>query len=147
MNQIETTQVLLTAIEREAWTEAASYLTNDCTFSGAVPQPISGEEWLGIHKAFAAALSNFSFHYQLSGEKGQQVYGRVQLTGKHTDDMRLPVPGLPVIPATGTEVSLPMEAIVLSFREGKVADVHIEKVQGGGLIGMLQQLGVTVPTH
>src|SRR5579885_1944422 len=92
MNQTETVQTLLSAIEREEWAEAASYLTSDFTFSGAVPQPISGQEWLGIHKAFAAAYSNFSFNYQPGDEEGQQVHCSVQLTGKHTRDLRLPSP-------------------------------------------------------
>ncbi|HZS76207.1 MAG TPA: nuclear transport factor 2 family protein [Ktedonobacteraceae bacterium] len=147
MNQTETVQTLLSAIEREEWAEAASYLTSDFTFSGAVPQPISGQEWLGIHKAFAAAYSNFSFNYQPGDEEGQQVHCSVQLTGKHTRDLRLPIPGIPAIPPTGKQVSLPRESLMYTFRDGKVADLHVTSVEGGGLPGMLQQLGVALPTR
>lgn len=147
MNQTETVAALLSAVEREEWAEAASYLTSDFTFSGAVPQPISGEEWLGIHKAFAAAYSNFRVNYQPGAESGQQVHCTVQLTGKHTRDLRLPIPGMPVIPATGKQVSLPREPVTYTFRDGKVADQHVEQVDGGGLPGMLQQLGVALPAH
>ena len=147
MNQTETVAALLSAIEREEWAQAASYLTSDFTFSGAVPQPISGEEWLGIHKAFAAAYSNFSFNYQPDAETGQQVHCTVQLTGKHTRDLQLPVPGIPVIPPTGKQVSLPREPLTFTFRNGKVADLHVTPVEGGGLPGMLQQLGVALPAH
>ena len=95
MNQTETVQALLDAIEREEWAKAASYLTGDFTFSGAVLQPISGEEWLGIHKAFAAAYDNFRINYQAGVETGQQVHCTVQLTGKNTRDLRVPMPGIP----------------------------------------------------
>ena len=147
MNQTETVEALLGAIEREEWAEAASYLTSDFTFSGAVPQPMSGQEWLGIHQAFAAALSNFSFNYQPGAEAGQQVQITVQLGGKNTGDLRLPVPGIPVIPATGKQVSLPREPLTFTFRDGKVADLHVEQIDGGGLPGMLQQLGFALPAH
>ncbi len=147
MNQTETVQALLNAIEQEKWEEAASYLTSDFTFSGAVPQPISGEEWLGIHKAFAGAYANFSFNYHIGIETGNQVHCTVQLVGKHTRDLRLPVPGMPVIAATGKEVSLPREPITFTFRNEKVADVHVEQVDGGGLPGMLQQLNAALPAH
>lgn len=144
MNQTEMVQALLSAIETKDWTGAASYLTEDFTYSGAVPQPISGEQWLGIQRAFLAAFSNLSWNYQAGAEAGQQVFGKVQLTGKHTGELRLPIPGIAVIPATGKQVSLPAETITVSFRTGKVANVHAEIVEGGGLPALLQQLG-TIP--
>ncbi len=141
MNQIETTRALLSAIEAEDWAKAASYLTEDFTFSGAVPQPISGEQWLGIHRALQVALSNFSFNFQAGAEKGQQIFGKVQLTGKHTGELRLPIPGIPIIPATGKQVSLPAEPVVVTFRNGKIANYQVEQVNGGGVPGILRQLG------
>jgi hypothetical protein len=147
MNHSETAKALLSAIEKEEWAQAASYLTSDFTLSGPVPEPISGEAWLGLHKAFAAGLSHFSFNYQPGAETGQQVHGKVQLTANHTGELRLPMPGIPAIPATGKHVSLPAEAVTFTFHNGKVANLQVEQVAGGGLPGMLKQLGVAMPTH
>lgn len=147
MNQRDTVQALMNAIEQEEWAQAASYLTDDFVFSGAVPQPIGSAEWLGIHKAFAAAYSDFRLNYQFGAEEGERVHCTVQLSGKQTSELRIPMPGVPVVPATGKTVSLPREAITVTFRAGKIADFHVDPVEGGGLPGMLKQLGAVPAGH
>lgn len=147
MNKSETVKAVVNAIEAQDWARAASYLTADYTFSGAVPQPISGEQWLGIHRALSAALANFRFNLSNLKEEGSHVTGTVQITGTHTGELRLPIPGIPAIPATGKQVNNAEEPITVTFRDDKIADWHVEQVPQGGLPGILSQLGVALPAH
>ena len=109
MSNSETVRALLTAIEQLRWDEAKSYLADDFTLDGAAPQPLNAEAWLGVHKAFAAAMPDFSFNASDIHEEQGGVRLRVQISGTQTRAMALPVPGIPVIAPTGKRVQLPSE--------------------------------------
>jgi hypothetical protein len=141
MSKVETVTALLQAIEAEQWSKAASYLTEDFTFSGAVPQPITGEQWLGVHRAMAAAFSNFSFNFRDAREENGKVLGTVQLVADHTSELRLPIPGIPAIPATGKHISLPAEPVVISFRDEKLVNYEVKSVPDSGVPSILKQIG------
>ncbi len=66
----------------------------------------------------------------------------VQITGTHTRDLVLPVPGMPPIPATGKRVSLPEEHITFTFKGDTLASLTSDNVPGGGIPGLLAQIGV-----
>jgi hypothetical protein len=141
MGKVETVEAVVTAIEAHEWSKAASYLTEDFTFSGAVPQPISGEQWMGVHRALAAAFSHFNLNFQEAREESGKVVGKVQLTGDHTGELRMPIPGFPVVPATGKHISLPAEPVIVSFRGEKIANYEVAPAPDSGLPGILQQIG------
>ena len=147
MNAVETTRAALAAIEACDWARARSYLADDFTFSGAVPQPIGPDAWLGIHQGLAAAMPDFSFNAQDLHEEGGKVVGVVGVTGTQTRDLALPVPGLATIPPTGKRVSLPAEPIAVTLRGDKLVNLDITPVTGGGLPGILAQIGATIPAH
>lgn len=145
MTNSETVRALLTAIEQLRWDEAQGYLTSDFTFGGAVPQPLSADAWLGVHKAFAAAMPDFSFNASDIREEQGGVRLHLRISGTQTRAMALPVPGIPVIAPTGKRVQLPAESCTAHFRGDKIASYTVEKVSGGGLPGILGQLGAALP--
>ena len=145
MSNSETVRALLTAIEQLRWDEAKSYLADDFTLDGAAPQPLNAEAWLGVHKAFAAAMPDFSFNASDIHEEQGGVRLRVQISGTQTRAMALPVPGIPVIAPTGKRVQLPSEPCACEFRGDKIASYTIEGGPGGGLPGILAQLGAALP--
>lgn len=147
MSKVETVKTVIGAIEAQEWSKATSYLTEDFIFGGAAAQPLSGEQWLGVHRAFAAAFSNFSFNLQDVREEGGKVLGKVHLTGNHTGELRLPVPGIPAVPPTGRHISLPTEPVIISFRDEKLSNFEVESGADGGLPGILKQVGVTPAAH
>jgi len=59
---------------------------------------------------------------------GNRVTGKVQITGTNTGELRLPVPGIPAIPATGRQVKNAEEPTTVTMRDGKVADWEVEEV-------------------
>ncbi|HEY8324655.1 MAG: ester cyclase [Ktedonobacterales bacterium] len=147
MTRSETVRALLTAIEQQRWDEAKSYLTDDYTFGGAVPQPISADAWLGVHKAFAAGMPDFSFNASDIREEQGIVLLRMQLSGTQTRELALPIPGVPAIAPTGKRVQLPQESCSCAFRGDKVASYTVETTPGGGVPGILAQLGAALPAH
>ena len=145
MTKSGTVRALLTAIEQLRWDEAKGYLTEDFTFGGAVPQPLNTDAWLGVHKAFAAAMPDFSFNASDIREEQGGVRLRLQISGTQTRAMALPIPGAPFIAPTGKRVQLPAEPCACEFRGDKIASYIVEKVSGGGLPGILAQLGAALP--
>lgn len=147
MSAVETVQAVFSAIEASDWTRARGLLADDFTFGGAVPQPIGPDAWLGIHKAMSAAMPDFSFNASNFRDENGGAACQVQVTGTQTQTMTLPIPGLPPIPATGKRVALPAEPVRATARGDKLATVTIAQIPGGGVPGMLAQLGVPLPEH
>lgn len=147
MNALETVQAELAAIEAGDWARARSLLADDYTFSGAVPEPIGPDAWLAIHRGMSEAMPDFSFNARGLRESGDKVFGQVQVSGTQTRELALPIPGLKPVPPTGKRVSLPTEDIAATVRGGKIVNLEVGAVPGGGVPGMLSQLGATIPAH
>lgn len=147
MNAVETVQAVLAAIEATDWERARSYLADDFTFSGAVPQPIGPDAWLGVHRALSAAMPDLSFNARGLHEENGKVVGQVQLTGTQTRDLALPLPGFAVIAPTGKRVSLPIENFAAVLRGERLINYEVGHVEGGGVPGLLAQLGASLPAH
>lgn len=69
----------------------------------------------------------------------------MRITGTHTKEMTAPIPGIKNIPATGKAVSMPEEEAYLTVKDGKIIRMELEKVPGGGLPGILKQIGAKIP--
>jgi hypothetical protein len=147
MNAVETVQAVLAAIEASDWERARSHLGDKFTFSGAVPEPIGPDVWLGIHRAFAAAMPDFSFNAHGLHEEDGKVVGQVQLTGTQTRELALALPGFAPIPPTGKRVSLPAEGFTATLLGDRLVNYDVAPVVGGGLPGIVAQLRATVPLH
>jgi predicted ester cyclase len=145
MDGIEMTNKLFQAIEGKDKKTAATYLTDHFTFSGPVPQPISGTEWLNMQQALSRAFPDWKFNATDLREEGGKVQANVQITGTHTGELDLSSLGLPNVPATGKKIKLPREAITLSMSDGRFSSLVNTPTPGGGVMGILSQLGVKVP--
>jgi hypothetical protein len=147
MSASETLQTVILAIEANDFAQARSYLTDEFTFGGAVPQPIGPDAWLSIHKAINAAMPDYSFNARGIHDENGGAVGQMQITGTQTNDLTLPLPGIPAIAPTGKRVSLPTENLKVTARGDKLASIAVSEVPGGGVPGALAQLGVTIPGH
>jgi predicted ester cyclase len=136
---------LFQAIEAKDTTAAAKLLSDDFTFSGPVPQPISGGEWLAMQQGLSKAFPDWKFNAANLREEGGKVRCAVQITGTHKGELDLSALGMPKLPATGKSVKLPREEITLSVSNGKFTSLSVPPTDGGGVMGILSQLGVKVP--
>lgn len=133
------------AIEAQNWDKALSLLADGFVFSGATPNPISGAEWIGVHRALGAAMPDLRMNYIPSVSNGTHTEGTVKLTGTHTGEFSAPMPGLPRVAATGKAIANPTEHVWVAVKDGKLTEWRVEQVPSGGLLGILKQMGVALP--
>jgi predicted ester cyclase len=144
MSATQTVEAFSEAMEARDWEKVASYLSDDFTLSGPTPQPVGKNEFIAIQSAFMTAIPDWSFNLSHLKEQGDKVLATVRVTGTHNRD--LAVPGLPPVPATNKKISLPEEHMEFTFKGDKIASLSSDNVPGGGVPGVLQQMGVPLPS-
>lgn len=147
MNTQQIAQKVAKAIEDQNWESAHALLADDFTFSGAVPQPISGAEWLGVHRALAKAMPDLRLNFIATSGDNDTAEGTVQVTGTNTGELALPMPGLPKVAATGRKIANPREQVRIKAQGDKLINWDVVPVADGGVLGILKQMGVAEPQH
>jgi predicted ester cyclase len=145
MNAIDIVKACLAAIETRQTSKFSDSLTDDMVFDGPVPEPVGKREFVGLQTALVAAIPNWKFNATDFKMNGEQVTATFQITGTQTGELSLPMPGFPKFPASGKHVSLPKEAITITLKNGKISRMEAAKVPGGGVGGVLTQLGIPMP--
>lgn len=135
----------LTAIETGDVAKAGSHMTDDFKFSGPVPQPIGKSEFLAMQTALVAAMPNWKFNAKNYKTQGNKVTLTVQITATHSATLKPVMPGMSSVPASGKKAALPEEAMTITLRGDKIASLEAAQVPGGGVPGLLAQIGVQVP--
>jgi hypothetical protein len=134
------------AIQKAEWEKATSLLTTDFRFSGPVPQPINADAWIGMSKALKNAFSNLEYNFHALSEEGYVVKISAQLKGTHSADLDLTAMQMGVIPATHKTFAAALEYGVVTVRGDKVVSWANEPTPGAGLLAILEQLDIKVPT-
>lgn len=144
MGAVEVASKVWQLIEAKDTAAAAELLSDNFTFSGPTPEPISGSMWLGLHDKLNAAFPDWKFNVEVH-QHGDMVHCTAQITGTQTGDLDLSPLGLPVVPATGKSIQLPREDLMVAVEGDKITSISGEPVPGGGVMGILSQLGVEMP--
>ncbi len=139
MGALDTVKALDGEISGGDLRKAAGYLADDFQFLGVAPEPLGKNEALGVWTAMRAALPDFNHNLCDLREASNMVYATVEVTGTHTGTLH--VPGAPELPATGRAMHNPPERIAITVRNGQVTRWEVEQVPGGGVAGVLGQLG------
>ena len=142
MDAKTTVQTLLDSVQNADFEQARSLLSNDFQFSGTVPEPINRDAWVRMSKNLKKAFPNLDYRFHVEGADGNVIRISAKLKGTHTNDLDASAMNLGVIPATQRSVINPNERSKVTVREGKVTAWVVEPIAGGGLRGILGQLGV-----
>jgi len=145
MNAIDVVKTGLAASEAGQNGKFANMLTDDMVFAGPVPEPVGKREFVGLMTALVAAMPDWKFNATDFKQNGNQVTATLQITGTQTGELNLPMPGFPKLPATGKHVSLPKEPTTITVKDDKISRLESANVPGGGVAGVLAQLGVSMP--
>ncbi|MCH8877249.1 MAG: nuclear transport factor 2 family protein [Chloroflexi bacterium] len=145
MDAVEATKKLFALIESRETRAAAELLSDDFTFSGPVPDPINGAAWLGLHDRLNDAFSDFSFNLRDAQQVGDAAQVTLQLSGTHSSELDLSALDMPNVPTTGKSFELPPESTTVTFEGEKITSIQVAAVEGGGVMGILSQLGVEAP--
>ena len=145
MDAVEATKKLFALIESRETGAAAELLSDDFTFSGPVPDPINGAAWLGLHDRLNDAFSDFSFNLRDAQQVGDAAQVTLQLSGTHSSELDLSALDMPNVPTTGKSFELPPESTTVTMEGEKITSIRVAAVEGGGVMGILSQLGVEPP--
>jgi len=143
MSNIDTVKEGLRAWEKNDAATMNSLIADSFVLSGPVPQPLGKQEFIGFMHAILAALPDFKFNETGFEEHGDKVVIKSRISGTQTGTLALP--GMPPVPATGKKVALPEERQEYTLSGGKLVKLVVDEVPGGGVPGMLAQLGVQLP--
>jgi predicted ester cyclase len=142
---IDIVKAALAAAEAGDYAKVSGMLTDDMQFAGPVPNPVGKKEFIGIQSAMVAGIPDWKFNVADFKEEGDKVMAVLQIAGTQTKELKLPLPGMQPVPATGKQVSLPKEPVTFTIKDGKISRLESAVVPGGGVMGVLAQLGVPAP--
>lgn len=107
---------------------------------------LTKQQAIGFLQIFFTAFPDHRFNFTDFYEKGDLVYCTGQETGTHKGVLDLNPLGRPVsLPPTGKSYKLPKTIFAFRVTGDKVTYYGEEEVQGGGLAGILEQLGAKLP--
>jgi ketosteroid isomerase-like protein len=145
MSAVEIVKEGIAALDAGDMTKLADMLAEDMVFAGPTPQPVGKREYVGLQSALKAAMPDWMLNATDLKEDGDQVTAELAITGTHTAELKLPMPGMPAVPATGKKVTLPKQKATFTVKDGKISRREVEVQPGGGVSGVLAQLGVEMP--
>jgi len=146
MDTKATVQSLMDAIQLGEFNKARTLFADDFKFSGPVPEPISGEAWLGMSTSLKAAFPDLDYQFRIESVDGDTANISAELKGTHKEDLDLTAMHLGVIPATGKSFHAAHELGKATLSNGKITSWKMEHTEGAGLMAILAQLGVKVPS-
>jgi hypothetical protein len=144
--QEDTVRAFMTALETNDQDMADSYLSEDFTFSGWTPQPLNKKDFLTVIGGIKSGIPGLIFNLHNIDEQEDVVTGTMQIAGYQTDSFVLPPLGLPLIPQTASSVSLPAEDVEFLLRDDQIGHMIVQHTPGGGINGLIRQLGIDVAT-
>jgi len=141
MSAIEIVKTFITALQSGDFSVAADHMTDDFEMKGWTTQPIGKNEFLALQSELNNAMPDFSYNLSNEHKSDNEVNVLIRITGTHTQDLTLPTFGIPLIPYTGTTTDLSQVHAEFVLNDNKIREMRVEPVAGGGLNGLLQQVG------
>ena len=146
-------KTFMTALEAKDFDPASSLLSDDFVFSGWTPRPLDKNQFLTLMGGLKEGIPNLTYHFHIvhdihdihDRQQDSRVKATIQLSGTQTDGFVLAPLGLPPIPQMARAVSLPVEHWNFTVEHDLITRIAVEHVEGGGIQGVLKQLGVDVP--
>jgi hypothetical protein len=146
MDSRATIEALMDSVQKGDFETAKSLLSADFQFSGPVPQPMSGEAWIGMSQSMKKAFPNLEYNFKVQGMDGDTANFSAELKGTHSGELDLTSMGMGVIPATHKSFAATEAQGKVTVKSGKVSSWTTQSTAGAGLMEILGQLGIKLPT-
>jgi hypothetical protein len=138
-------QNLMNALDDNALDTANSLLDDDFQLIGWTPKPLDKRGFLDTVHGLREGIPGLAFNLNDIEEQPQTIVtATIQITGQQTDSFILPALGTPPIPQLDGTVSMPKEPVEYAFKGSKISVMRVTRVDGGGIQGLLRQLGTDV---
>lgn len=150
MSATDTVRNFINALEANETEATTKALADNFMFSGWTPQPLNKKQFLDMISEIKEGIPSLMFNLhnlneQDSIEQGATVTGNIQVAGYQSDSFEIIVLSLPIIPQLGKSVSLPVEDVTFIVQGEQIARMMVKRAPGGGIEGLLHQLGTDSP--
>lgn len=145
MEKITLVRNLFEALEAHNLNKVETYLSDDFTFSGAVPNPVNKKEWADLHQSLFNAIPDLKFNIHDIRQEGEKVIAKVRLEGIHSKPLNIPALKIKNVEASNKKIRLPEETCEISFKGDKIKNLAVKPLPDGGVKGILKQIGAEVP--
>ncbi len=137
-------------LEAHEFTRGADYLADSMIFTGFTPAPLTKKHFINVMSGLAEGFPNLMYNFHATEEsaettEGTLVSGTVQMIGSQINSFKLPALGIGPIPQMGVSISLPQEYWEFRVKNNLIAGIWVERKPGGGIEGLLNQLGIHDP--
>lgn len=139
MTPKEVFKLYAAALDRGDLEAMAALIHDDFRLEGAGLDGIGKPEFLGAMKAQLAAFPDYSENPTDIVEDGDLVRFVAHVRGTQRGTFALP--GMAPIAPTGKQIKLPPEPAWVKVAGDRLLLYHVEAVPGGGIGGILSQLG------
>ncbi len=124
--------------------QSGGLITEDAMISGgAMLQAVPMAEAAKSAVPFSTAMPDCKVEFDSVMVNGNEATVKIHMGGTQTGPFKVGW-GMPDVPATGKKVWV-KDAMVVTVQGDKVSNLFIETPAGGGLPGILNQLGVQTP--
>jgi len=127
------------------WDDFNALCADDFTLIGPAPEPLDKQAFLTWVKSVYYGNTKINNNVEIIESSGDTVKCNIQMEGTHSNDWDLSFMGLGIIPATNISWKNPKEEMIVSLRNGKVANIKVFVPEDGGISGIMSQLGVQIP--
>jgi len=112
---------------------------------GVLPQPVAMMEAMKGMAGLTPAFPDLKFDIQQVTVIGNQATVKAQWGSTNTSPLRLPMPGMSSMPATGKKVSV-KDTFIVTVQADTVSPIQVESPAEGGIPGAMAQMGVKMPS-
>jgi hypothetical protein len=145
MNNLEVAKRFANLLESGDVKELQILMTDDFKAKGGTRE-LNKQQALAYLQLFSAAFPDNRFGFTDFEVKGDVIQCFGQETGTHLGILDLKPFGIPIsLSPTGKSFKLPKGTYTFRVAGDKVTEYIEETVTGGGLAGILEQLGVKIP--
>ncbi|MDQ2905321.1 MAG: nuclear transport factor 2 family protein [Chloroflexota bacterium] len=140
MNAVETVKTFITALQSGDTEMIATIMADDFVARGLTDHELDKGTFLAMQSELLDAMPDLSYNLSEVHAHEHLVQALIMINGTQSNDLTLPVFNVQ-IPATGLAISLPQVPVEYILAGQQIKEMRVQAVQGGGLQGLLQQLG------
>ncbi|GAC1432785.1 MAG: hypothetical protein NVSMB54_29450 [Ktedonobacteraceae bacterium] len=145
MSTIDIVRAFLTAIENNEKEETINPLADDFLFRGWTPKPLNRTDFITTFAELKSGIPGLMFNLHNLSEQENMVTGSIQIAGYQSNAFSIPPLSLPPVPQMARSISLPVEDVTFELMGDKITRWSVQHVAGGGIKGLLHQLGFDAP--
>jgi predicted ester cyclase len=141
----EIVQTFISALQSGNIEVAAEQMADEFEGRGMTAQALDKGTFLAMSSRLKDAMPDFSYNLHDLHEQDDKVDSLIHMSGTNTNDLELPMFGIPLIRATGLTIDLAEVHSEYILQAGKIVEMKMDDVPGSGIPGLLQQVGTELP--